>query len=218
MAELNLLQIAGAERLFLCGLRDIERYVHPFVGQGESGLADHEMLARFEFEAGGRLATNKDWIAGRCQPVDSQPRAIPTDLGMIAADAIIPSGRPAGRAAAEYYRSTSQQRSPPAVLGIDSLRDQVGHCSDAPHSRLLKTQSCLVHNQGLSATPIATILVRSLASSLGRSGPEDADHETPHGGRDRRDHQHGQTARCPRRCAADCPACCQWRGRKVLAR
>ena len=81
VAELNLLQIARAERLFLCGLRHVERDVHPFVGQRERGLADDEMLARLELETGGRLATDKDRIAGRGQPIDSQPRAVPDRSG-----------------------------------------------------------------------------------------------------------------------------------------
>ena len=127
VAELDLLQIARAERLFLSRLRDVERNVHPFVGQSERRLADHEMFSRFQVETGGRLAADKNRIAGRGQPIDAQPRAVPADLSVIAADAVIPGGRPAGRAAAEHDRSAGQQRSPPAVLRIDSLGDQVGH-------------------------------------------------------------------------------------------
>ena len=184
VAELDLLQIARAEGLFLGRLGNVERHVHPFVGQRERGLADDEMFARLQVETGGRLAADEDRIAGRSQPIDAQPRAVPTDLGMIAAHAVVPGGRPAGRAAAQHDRPAGEQRSPPAVLRIDSLGDQIGHVE---RQKLL---GCLRAGREVNRPGRSPISVRSLDQRTRITKPHTAV-------RNRRDQRHRQQPVAP---------------------
>ena len=77
VAELHLLEVLRTERLLLHGRRRVGGDVHLLVGQRESRLPDHEMLAGHQRAVVDLFAVEEQRVPGLCQPGNVQSGTVP---------------------------------------------------------------------------------------------------------------------------------------------
>ncbi len=127
VAEAELFQLVGAERLLRRRLRQLQRNPDAVGGQRERRLADHEVLARLDREPVPLATPDKDRIPRRGQAADFQAIVPPADFGVLTGNAFVPRRRPEAGFPSQHVRLVGHDLSPPAMFRRRALGDEVGH-------------------------------------------------------------------------------------------